>query len=120
MRIKNKYIRNRHFRLKNWKRIRNTEHPYETTMPWFYYNKFSNYLTEKQIEDNFDWITKRARALEKGAKRGMWLMNVPSSYRRELNKIKKARERNILAKINRGNYELEFPIFKKDAHYLFW
>lgn len=119
MRIKNKYIRNRHFRSKNWKRVRNTEHPYETSMPWAYYNSHRKYTTEEQVKWHFDSINMRARALEKGS-RGMWLSNVPSGYRRGLNKIKKAKERSVLVKINQGDYEAEFPRFYNDAHWLYW
>ena len=122
MRIKNKYIRNRHFREKSWKRVRNTEHPYQTCMPFLMGGSYKPgyWSFENQVKWHFNWIDKRARALEKGSRRGMWLSNVPSGYRRGLNRIRKAKERDVMAKIRQGDYEAEFPRFYHDAHWLYW
>lgn len=121
MRIQNKYLRNRHFRNKNWKRIRNTKHPFETYCPYSYYT--GQYqcdvrdIAEKQVKRHFEWIDIEAWGLESGAN---VFMNAPAPFRRMLNKQRKAAERNAMAKIRQGDYEVEMPHFKKDANWLYF
>jgi hypothetical protein len=112
MRIPNKYNRNRHFRIKHWKRIRRLENPYEYTHgAWFW-------TTEEQIIRNFESIAKRARALEAGDTRYSW--EAPSAFRRSINKDNKAQVRHAMARINMGDYDYEVPHFKRDAAWLYW
>lgn len=121
MRIKNKYLRNRHFRIKNWKRIRNMEHPYETTCPYYYSgNKYiytPSFSYENQVKWHFEIIQRKAWALDSGANR---FMNAPAIFRRILNRQYKAKEKNAIAKIRQGDYEVEVPHFKKDANWLYF
>lgn len=116
MRIQNKYLRNRHFREKNWERIRNTQHPFETSCPYNYlfgeYNSIPRYSYEAQVKRHFEWITTQARGLESGAD---VFLNAPAWYRRMLNVKRKAKERSVMFKINQGYYEMEVPHFKKDS-----
>jgi len=121
MRIQHKYLRNRHFRLKNWKRIRNTEHPFETDMPWFFYNSTECYSAEKQIANHFERITNHARGLESGFNHvALNYKNAPSDYRRRCNARDKAKVRAAMQKINNGQYETELPVFKQDAGWDYW
>jgi len=115
MRIKNKYNRNRHFRLKHWKRIRSQSHPFETMCSNPEYCHIWSY--EKQVKDHFEWIIQQARALETGQP---CFMNSPSGFRRLLNKKRKAQERNVMAKIRQGDYDAEIPKWKNDAAWLYW
>ena len=121
MRIQNKYLRNRHFREKNWKRIRNTKHPFETYCPYHYYvGEYRcdlSYSYEEQVKRHFEWIDIEARGLESGAN---VFYNSPAGFRRMLNKQRKAAERNAMAKIRQGDYEVEVPLFKKDANWLYF
>lgn len=121
MRIKNKYLRNRHFRTKNWKRIRKTKHPFETYCPYNYYcgeyRTNPAYSYESQVKRNFELIDIEAWGLESGAN---VFYNSPASFRRLLNKARKAAERKVMSKIRQGNYELEMPYFKKDANWLYF
>ncbi len=112
MRIQHKYIRNRHFRIKHWKRIRRLENPFAFTQETW------GWTTEEQIKQNFESIAKRARALESGSTKYSW--EAPSGFRHQLNDIRKAKERAALQKINNGQYETEFPTFKRDAGWLYW
>lgn len=115
MRIQNKYLRNRHFRIKHWKRIRALEHPHRTFWPWSYYRYYS---VEEQVENSFESITKRARALESGSTKYSW--EAPSHFRRQLTRERKAQERAIMQKINNGRYDIELPEFKRDAAWIYW
>jgi len=119
MRIKNKYLRNRHFRIKNWKRIRNTKHPFETYCPYGYFTGQYNIrdIVEEQIKRHFEWIDIEARGLESGAN---VFYNSPAGFRRMLNTQRKAAEREAMAKIRQGDYEIEIPYFKKDANYRYF
>lgn len=112
MRIENKYIRNRRFRCKAWKRVRYQENPYEHTHGGWYYT------TEKKVEQNFEWIGKRARAIDSGTHKH-W-NHASSTFRRELNKQRKAKERHALNRINNGDVEYEIPHFKRDADWLYF
>lgn len=114
MRIKNKYLRNRHFRKKYWKTARNLAHPYETYMPWVYGGEIHS-PHEEQVKRNFEDITKQARALESGAHKQWLWMHSSADFRRILNQQRKAQERNAMAKIRNGDYEADMPIFKRDA-----
>ena len=121
MRIKNKYIRNRSFRNKHWNRIRSKEHPYETYMPsmlWSpfrgdYYNSY-----ESQVNRNLEEITKLSRALENGNHKGRF--HATSEFRRIRNKKRQAKETVAMQKIRGGNYDVEFPPFKKDADWFYF
>jgi hypothetical protein len=120
MRIQNKYLRNRHFRIKNWKRIRNTKHPFETHYCWIKlysdeWIQMSSY--EEQVKRHFDWIDIEAWGLESGAN---VFYNSPAGFRRMLNKCRKASERKAMAKIRQGDYEVEMPHLKKDANWLYF
>ncbi len=117
MKIKHKYLRNRHFHIKNWKRIRNQEHPFQTCMPYGLGQYLEDWDVDSQIKRNFESIDRNVRALESGY-RG-WF-NAPSNYRRMLNKCRKSAEREAMAKIRQGDYEVEVPIFKKDANWLYF
>jgi hypothetical protein len=117
MRIENKYIRNRRFRCKAWNRIRRKSQPYETVMPWSWLG-VTTYTVEEQLKNHFEWIEKQARAIDSGTRKH-WNHASPS-FRRELNKQRKAKERSVLERINNGNYELEFPAFKRDADWLYF
>jgi len=121
MRIKNKYLRNRYFRIKNWKRISNTKHPFETYCPYHYmygeYMTNPQYSYEAQVNRNFEWVDIEARGLESGAN---VFHNSPAGFRRMLNKQRKAAERIAMAKIRQGDYEVEVPHFKKDANWLYF
>lgn len=125
MRIHNKYIRNRHFRAKHWKRIRNQSHPFETFCPYdgrgnegYYHNThyFSNDV-DAQVKRHFDWITQQARAIENGGRTGH---NAPKWFRKCLNKTRQAQAKNILTKVMLGDYDAEFPKFKRDANWLYF
>lgn len=121
MRIQNKYLRNRHFREKNWKRIRNNKHPFETHCPYNYYMGEYRcdpcYSYEEQVKRHFEWIDIEAWGLESGAN---VFYNAPAGFRRMLNKGRKAAERKAMAKIQQGDYEVEVPHFKKDANWLYF
>ena len=119
MKIQHKYIRNRHFRIKHWKRIRALEHPYETYMPYWYGTFIPRWTYEEQVNSNFESIAKRARAIESGKTAYCW-ESCPSSFRRNLNKENKAAVRHAMARINMGDYDYEVPLFKKDAAWLYW
>ena len=112
MKIQNKYLRNKHFRIKHWKRIRRQENPYEYTHgAWFWTH-------EEQVKRNLEYIKERARCLESG---GVCSMDsTPSGFRRQLNKISKARLRHAMARINMGDWDYEVPFFKRDAAWLYW
>jgi hypothetical protein len=123
MRIKNRYIRNRSFRVKHWKRIRNAEHPYRTFSPYdrfgnrgyWYKGRFYSYDAEAQIKRHFEWIDKRARYMESGThKHG----NAAAWFRRQLNTELRAEQRAALNKVRHGDYDALFPVFKKDANWL--
>lgn len=117
MRTENKYNRNRAFRIKCWKRMRNITHPYETYCPWSIYGYYmSSY--EEQVQSNFEWIGIRAKALENGVEGGFF--HATSSYRRSINKVRKAKERSAMQKIRNGNYDIEIPTFKRDADWNFF
>lgn len=121
MRIENKYLRNRRFRSKAWKRIRNLSHPYETFCPYDgYYSSQHFYAgdTASQVARNFEWIGRQARSIDKGEKRNWY--NPPASFRRELNKKRRAAERHAMSRINMGDYEYEVPHFKRDAAWLYF
>ena len=118
MRIKNKYLRNRHAYILTWKRVRAKKHPYQTFMPWS-----TLYMTrgnaEEQVKENFEWITEQARYIVHGSHRCPY-DKAPARYRRNLNHTRKAKERDIMAKIRQGDYDLELPKFKNDAAYDYW
>jgi hypothetical protein len=118
MKIKNKYIRNRHFRRKHWNTVRRKSHPYETYFPYMMGREMTNYSYEKQVEQHFEWIEVEFRMLENGHRGGQF--HSTSGYRRLLNAKRKFAERQSLKKINNGNYEAEVPVFKKDADWLFF
>jgi hypothetical protein len=73
---------------------------------------------EKQVEKNFNLIILAARGLESG--NSVYCQTVPAWFRRMINKKNKAKERHVLVRINRGEYELEVPHFKRDAAYDYW
>jgi hypothetical protein len=117
MRIEHKYIRNRRFRCKAWNRIRRQSCPFETITPWCWLGVIT-YTYEEQVKNHFEWIEKQARAIDRGTRKH-W-NHASASFRRELNKQRKAKERSALARINNGNYELELPTFKRDADWLYF
>ena len=119
MRIKNKHIRNRSFKIKYWKRIRNKSHPFRTTTPtWRWSNDY--YSSEKQTEDHFKYINEKARMLESGNHSGRF--HATSQFKRVLNDKFKAEERAAMNKLrNSGDYEnYEFPVNIKDADWLYF
>lgn len=118
MRIKHKYLRNRHVYRTTWKRVYRKEHVLETFCPkdWQYL-RFGS--AEEQIKENLKWIDEQTRYIVNGSHRCP-LDSVPSTHRRMLNRERKAQERAIMAKIRQGDYELEFPKFKQDAAWDYW
>lgn len=117
MRIQNKYLRNRHFRIKHWKRVRAEEHPFKTLCP--YLGWLIEFIAEEQIRRNFEAITQLARRIENGS-RIVSMRSAPKAYRQSLNSRRKAKERAALAKVNNGRDDIEFPKFKRDAAWLYW
>lgn len=119
MRIKHKYLRNRHFWNKHWKRIRAKEQPFKTLCPYYGWPHGKSFYNdaEEQVKHHFEWITQQARALETGQS---CFMNSPAFFRRLLNKKRKSCEKTVMAKIRQGDYEAELPYFKKDANFLYW
>ena len=116
MKIQNKYLRNRAFRSKAWKRIRSKSHPFETYMPFV--SPYYSYTYEDQIKRHFEWITEQARAIDKGTHRGMF--HAPAFYRRILNAARKGREKQAMERIRQGDYDTEFPVWKRDADWLWF
>jgi len=112
MRIHNKYLRNRHFRIKHWKRIYKISHPYVNTQGVWYWT------SEEQIKSNFDNIAKKANFIENGSHKH-W-NHAPKSFRKILNNSRKAKERQVMVKIRNGDYDSEFPKFKRDADWLYF
>lgn len=120
MRIEHKYIRNRAYKSKHWKRIRSQSHPYETLCPysiddapnWYWIRRWD---VEEQIKSHFEWIDKQARAIENGTHKHSH--HAPKSFRQVIWNRRKSQERVILKKINNGNYDTDFPLYKKDADY---
>ena len=112
MRTENKYTRNRHFRIKCWKRIRSLENPYEYTHGAWYWT------TEEQITNNLESIAKRARCIDSGSHKH-W-NHASASFRRILNKQRSAQEWAAMAKIRNGDYDAEVPKFKRDADWLYF
>jgi len=112
MRTENKYIRNRAFRQKCWNRIRRLDNPYENTDGSWYWT------TEERIAHNFETITKRARFIDSGSHKH-W-HHASATFRRHLNAERKAQERVAMQKIRNGDYDIEVPIFKRDADWLYF
>lgn len=112
MRIENKYNRNKHFRNKHWKRVRHLTNPYEHTHGAWYYS------SEQQVQHNFEQISQRARFIESGTHKH-W-HHASSDFRRILNKQRKAQERSAMRKICNGDYDMDVPIFKRDADWLYF
>jgi hypothetical protein len=117
MRIQNKYLRNRAFRIKSWKRIRAKSHPHETYMPYMFLGKWQ-WTAEEQVKSNFERITEQARAIDKGNHRSFW--HAPKHYRKILNAERKAREKYAMDRIRQGDYDAEFPKWKRDADWLWF
>lgn len=124
MRIKNKYNRNHAYRVKHWKRIRNTEHPYRTFCPYNYFGmdvgswyngKFHSYDANSQIIRNFEEIDQRARILESGTHKKF---NPSSWVRRQCNNELRASQRAALSKVRHGDYDAMFPVYKRCANWL--
>lgn len=110
MRINHKYIRNRRFRSKAWKRIRSTEQPYKTHCP--YLNGYTTWTFDEQVKNHFDWIAERARGMDTGHR---LFFHSPKHFRQTLWKRRKAQERLAMNKINHGDYEADIPTFRRDA-----
>jgi hypothetical protein len=117
MRIQNKYIRNRCFRNKAWKTIRDQSHPFKTYAPYYIYGT-KYYSFEDQVKQNFEWIAEQARAMESGHHRSFF--HAPKHYRKILWKQRKAQERSVMTRIRNGDHELESPKFKRDADWLWF
>lgn len=109
MRINNKYLRNCAFRQKAWNSIRSKEHPFEYCH-WGIY--------EEQVNSNFNWITEQARAIDKGTHRGMF--HAPKSYRQFIKSERKGQEKQVMDCIRQGDYDAEFPKWKRDADWLYF
>lgn len=123
MRIKHKYLRNRHVRSKYWNRVRSREHPFETFCPYIIDVAPRNYWirgwdADEQIKDHFKSIVKETRGMDKGH-RWVCFRNSSSTFRRILNKQRKAKFRNAIARIRNGDIDHEMPIFKRDAGWLY-
>lgn len=116
MRIENKYLRNRHFRNKHWKRVRATELPHRTFMPYNHESWDSS--AEAQVIYHFEFIEKRARVIENGSNCS-W-NHAPKHFRQMLNRSRKAKVNAVMSKVRNGDYEVEFPTFKRDADWLYF
>ena len=120
MRIKHKYLRNRHVYRTTWKRVRSKEHPYRTFCPCkSHYWICSWRYHEEQVRDHFKWIDEQTRYIVHGSHRCSFESS-PSHWRRKINRRRKAKERNIMAKIRQGDYELDVPKFKRGAAWDYW
>ena len=126
MRLKNKYNRNRAYRVKHWKRIRNTEHPYRTfcqynrfglDVGYWHNGKFHSYDADAQIRRNFEWIDQQARYLESGTHKKL---NASSWVRRQCNSDFRAQERAALNRVRQGDEDALFPVNKRRSCSLFW
>lgn len=118
MRIKNKYLRNKAFRVKHWNRIRNQSHPFETLCPYIIDVAPNIYWVRgwdevEQIKSHFEWIDKQSRAIENGTHK-RW-HHAPKHFRKTIWEHRKAYERNVMAKVLQGDYDAVFPNWKKDA-----
>ena len=118
MRIKHKYLRNKHICNKYWNRVRSREHPFETFMPSWYGGK-CHWDADYQIKNQFENIVKEVRGMDKGHRRP-YFRNSSSSFRRILNKHRKAKTRNAIARIRNGDFDHEMPTFKRDAAWMYW
>jgi hypothetical protein len=115
MRIKNRYNRDKHFRNKHWKRVRNQEHPFQTHL---FLSSYYARTHEEQVLRNFKYIHDRAMAMESG-RRGY--PTVAADFRRMLNRQLRTQQKQSLHKVNAGDYEdVIFPLSKKTAAWLFW
>ena len=119
MRIKHKYLRNRHVYQTTWRRVRAKEHPFETYCRSITWNDRWREDAPEQIQRNFEWITEQTRYIVHGSHRCPY-DKAPARYRRNLNHTRKAKERNIMAKIRQGDYDLDVPKFKNDAAWDYW
>jgi hypothetical protein len=124
MRIKHKYLRNKHVRSKYWNRVRSREHPFETHCPYVIHIASRNYWVrgwdfDEQVKDHFRKITEQVRGMDKGH-HGIYYRNASSSFRRMINKQNKANIRNAISRIRNGDYDYEVPNFKRDAAWLYW
>lgn len=118
MKIKNKYIRNRIYKTKHFKRMRSIKNPYRTRMPMIIYGSVERTYNE-QVESNLQEIQEDARGLENGCKSGRY--HASSEFKKMLNQQLKARERAALQKLKNGDDEdVVFPIFKKNADWLYF
>jgi len=77
-----------------------------------------NWTFEEQVQSHFEWIEQQARVIDKGTHK-TW-KNAPSTFRRVINKQRKAIERHAIARIRNGDYEYEVPTFKRDANWLYF
>ena len=119
MRIKNKYLRNRHVYAMAWNWVRSKEQPYKTLCPFLFSQLDWQKDYEDQIKYHFEWIEEQARYIVNGSHRISFDSASPI-HRRLINAKRKAVERNIMAKIRQGDYDLELPKFKYDAAYDYW
>lgn len=122
MRIPHKYLRNRHFRLKHWKRVRTKSHPFKTYTPGYWVGDrwVDTDSFEEQIKRHFEWIEKQARNIESGTRIVQCPKSAPKWFRKMLNSRRKAQERQALRQARNGNYDTEFPKFKPDAAWQYW
>jgi hypothetical protein len=100
--------------------VRAREHPYQTFMPWRWNTPYmTRGNAEEQVKENFECIDEQTRYIVHGSHRCPY-DKAPARYRRNLNHTRKAKERNIMAKIRQGDYDLDVPKFKNDAAYDYW
>lgn len=123
-RIKNKYLRNRIYKQKTWKRvkrIRGGEGRFKLyCLPLFYFLSeddrlikwaTKNYDIQTQLNDRFDFNEVWVRWLTKGCSPSTF--HAPAHCRRGLNKKRRSNEKAALRKIAAG-LEVEIPTFKQD------
>lgn len=121
MRIKSKYLRNRHARNKAWKRIVKFEgglYSYKCYFPWWFHG-FRYETPEQSIKDREEYFqTWWLRSLLGGNKKGHH--NAPKWYRQEIERPERRAVKAVLDKMlkdveNVDDYDI--PTFKHDANW---
>lgn len=88
-------------------------------MPWYYdLPCYVRYTVEEQVKIHFEWIEEQARAIENGTRKH-W-NHAPKFFRKILNQSRKSLEKKAMSKVRQGEYETEFPTFKRDADWLYF
>ena len=116
MRIKNKYLRNRLFKIKSRKRaktIAGGEFSYKSYCPYGR-NGVNYYDWIEQLKAHQKSIDDHTRMLCNGKK--PWY-NSPKWFRKTYTRKERRKIGAVLHSILNGDLELEFPTFKQDANW---